>query len=1472
MNALVVIGEFVKKYGGTEAGQTMEAVTDWANRICWVTPSAAIICLLPFLSGCATTLPASSTSGGGSLIDNSSLDQAGAKDREIDVQQLDLITRTLDQMADKEAEYGTMGVSSPVLVAPNSDFAFNLTANSDTFFKDAQSSVQGTASELQQTAVSAGLGVTASFNPAVGGAYLAQLQQYQQAVTNNNNVQNVANLKLSLQNGAAYTQYQQAMAAANQLTDPAAKASAISQAQQTLAASLVAPATQTLPSYPTATTQPAASGNLVSPATDLLQQFTTPASPANFQGSSSPPSLGITDRTAILTAAGDNATKGMFQLLGDPSLADEFRDKRVFFEVVTVSVEPGWRTQKNFAADVATNVYYQYLPARPALIDEYIHDSEIPTKLRVWIEDQKNETPHIESPIDDLSSNYVISDPSQLNRPLYGGPGPRVAVISPLTDTQTLDLQSNSQTETDIALSLNIAAQLASAGLGAQAQAFLNYAGKLQKQVATVSPDVAINAYSQGNQFGFQVGPRLRAIADPTSTNYSGGAEILDRQSFPALVIIGLDQDACIPQVYWNTQNRRYDLYEPALCLQSANRWVPARAANTYENSKLLYYFDTLLFDRSSYPTESEVITLANQARHIRNYIKSELTQITKPDLTPYKEAVDESRAKFEVARDATDAAGAEFERARKNEENRAASLRNTNDSLMVLQAAVDQANEHLKSLIVPEKVGQTTTQAASRLATTIPSAVFLSAEAAQNKALIDLDAGQHALLEAERDHVTAVTGSDAANADYLKETADLHIAEWELKQAVAKLNDAASGARAAGGSDYASMLGLYFNRLDNLEQKLLGTQSTSYLPAKYLLVGGRPTLSAMEPAMVDAGTTATVSLSGENLSDVDLSNIRIVSGDVNPGDETTQPPFGAQLLNGVLLLTFTPSTQSSYPTSAEIDADISLAQTNLQSWITLSQQWPNQVQFQQQKYESLVKTNASFVDTSDLDKDTSNFSTESANFASLQAGSIAWDRIKKDGAWNTGTLREMIFYLAEAKKSVADPTTDSHIADFDDALASLSKAPSQNSKIDITVGSFGKMDAAVGALLSSASQALISSVQKIGNDVKLIEQAITPPAVPKAPAVELTNTEKKLQDLLISVQVANWTASDKWTDVQNGVNVLHNAYACANQQDDVYKTDSATLVSQAAANQAQASAISQFIQKQTTASAVALPTSLITSAQSSIAIANDIARQSKRPSIQTIIFSLPSKSDPLAHTYTPPIAVLNGDPSNLLIAPQIIQLQAPIASQTAGGSSTAAAGGPSSAPTASASTTVLIAGDGLNRVDLSGVSMVQAAGSTFVTAIPAGNSIKITISTPTSPGSIYFTLRIAGTNRIISTPPISVNAAPQSQSAPSSSSAAPSVTSVQQITEVTSGSNLTATFLLVGNNLNQIDTTHITMTTSPALSPMPTVSGKPVGSAIEVAFSVPAANAAGPFVLSLASQDNKYMTINTPSFPITQP
>src|SRR4051812_17285753 len=95
------------------------------------------------------------------------------------------ITSSMDHIASAQAEYGTMGISSPVLALPSENFAFNLPKGADEFFKDAQTSRQGRVAEFQQSILSAGLGANVSFNPASGAAFVAQLQQYQQAVANN---------------------------------------------------------------------------------------------------------------------------------------------------------------------------------------------------------------------------------------------------------------------------------------------------------------------------------------------------------------------------------------------------------------------------------------------------------------------------------------------------------------------------------------------------------------------------------------------------------------------------------------------------------------------------------------------------------------------------------------------------------------------------------------------------------------------------------------------------------------------------------------------------------------------------------------------------------------------------------------------------------------------------------------------------------------------------------------------------------------------------------------------------------------------------------------------------------------------------------------------------------------------------------------------------------------------------------------
>lgn len=476
---------------------------------------------------------------------------------------------TMDRMGQIEAEYGTMGISSPVLAAPSEEFAFNLNADASKFFTDAQTSLQGSASEFQQSILSAGAGLSASFNPAAGAAFLSQLQQYNQAVGNNNSAQSLTNLKNSIQNGAAYTQYQADVTAANALTDPAVKAAAIATAQQKLASSLTGPTATTLPAFPTASPPALPTSNLVSRPTDLIQQLANNGNFAGFQGlRPTPPTLGITDRAALLTAAGDNATSAIFKVLGNPALAGEFKDKRIMFGVCTVSVQPGWRTKKGYAADVSTLATYKYVPARPSVVDQYLNDPKIPAELRTSLKTHG----HIQ--VENIDS-FLITNKKKLNKPLYGN-GPHVAVISPLTDTQTLDLQSSNRKEQDIALSLNIAGILASAGAQFQAQSFLNYVKSLQQDVATVSPDVVVHSYSTGSIFGFQVGPRLRAVEEVKAGKFSGAAQILDRQSFPALVIFGIEHEAYFPQVYWNPKTSQYELYEPTLILESVNRWVVA--------------------------------------------------------------------------------------------------------------------------------------------------------------------------------------------------------------------------------------------------------------------------------------------------------------------------------------------------------------------------------------------------------------------------------------------------------------------------------------------------------------------------------------------------------------------------------------------------------------------------------------------------------------------------------------------------------------------------------------------------------------------------------------------------------------------------------------------------------------------------------------------------------------------------------
>lgn len=83
-----------------------------------------------------------------------------------------------------------------------------------------------------------------------------------------------------------------------------------------------------------------------------------------------------------------------------------------------------------------------------------------------------------------------------------------------------------------------------------------------------------VNTFSaSGGLFGFQVGPRLRALEDPAARK-GGSANVLDRQSFPAVLIIGVDQADLSPVICWNYDGRLY-VFEPQLVIRQTSRWNP---------------------------------------------------------------------------------------------------------------------------------------------------------------------------------------------------------------------------------------------------------------------------------------------------------------------------------------------------------------------------------------------------------------------------------------------------------------------------------------------------------------------------------------------------------------------------------------------------------------------------------------------------------------------------------------------------------------------------------------------------------------------------------------------------------------------------------------------------------------------------------------------------------------------------------
>lgn len=505
----------------------------------------------------------------------------------------DDIQSRLQEVEDSLEEWGTVSISGPILEQPDPSYKldFDLERSAKDFFGEAKTEVQGKAAAFEQSALLSGLGAMAQSDAVLEAEYTRQVAAYAAD-------SRAYEGKRALLTQAAIEQYKADLAAAKDDADR-------TRAFNTLSSHLPAPSER--PAFPTVD-----ENNRVAPDADLapgsdkaMGLFANSGKFEDFQGLlkklSPNVSPTVSNRSALITAAGDRATQALFRILGDPLKGMNLEDRYVYFAVAMVSIDPGWRTRKDYAAEL-----WAQLRVRYSGLDKSVQASK---RISTYLESLFHREPQrygevvaklskrelgvqaniisgkvaratsalaaaagLDNEVKDFSSRYSESlmrkfgeqfDVSKVEREdikaletdwkeigkslenqksVQSNDGPEyvqdvvVSAVSPMTDVQNLDLASSQRSMTAFALSLSAA--LRNAGSKNQAKIFMEWAKSFQKDVRTASPDAAVNAFAHPNGvFGFQIGPRLKALEDP-GDNKDRPANTLGRQTFPVLLLI----------------------------------------------------------------------------------------------------------------------------------------------------------------------------------------------------------------------------------------------------------------------------------------------------------------------------------------------------------------------------------------------------------------------------------------------------------------------------------------------------------------------------------------------------------------------------------------------------------------------------------------------------------------------------------------------------------------------------------------------------------------------------------------------------------------------------------------------------------------------------------------------------------------------------------------------------------------------
>jgi hypothetical protein len=268
-------------------------------------------------------------------------------------------------------------------------------------------------------------------------------------------------------------------------------------------------------------------------------------------------------RARLIDAAGNQTIARIFDFLGNPAAALEFKDKPIVMATGTIAVNPGWRTWQDYDGQIDVSAKYHWTAARRVTCQRIEEAKGLfnPEERAVAAYFRK----HGRWPSNNGFTAFTGDHTCLKN----SSNGPLAVAVSPLMERQNIDQASSQSRQDEIALYLS--ASLARSGQKAAGEVFDKYVRMRRLDVKTRSALPVVNSYGLGgNRFGFSVTSRIRAIGN---VNKPKAAKVLEKQNFPILVAFGLSSDDLRPRLVKNTETREAQIVEPQIVLIQMQRW-----------------------------------------------------------------------------------------------------------------------------------------------------------------------------------------------------------------------------------------------------------------------------------------------------------------------------------------------------------------------------------------------------------------------------------------------------------------------------------------------------------------------------------------------------------------------------------------------------------------------------------------------------------------------------------------------------------------------------------------------------------------------------------------------------------------------------------------------------------------------------------------------------------------------------------